>query len=453
VASSHAFPKHFLWGTATSSYQVEGAVHADGRGSSVWDTFSHTRGNTFQGQSGDIAVDHFHRYKEDVALMKELGAKAYRFSVAWPRIFPTGVGAPNSRGLDFYRNLLDELQSAGIVPFCTLFHWDLPQALEDKGGWTNPDTGKAFAEYAAYVTGALSDRVSHWITMNEFNSFIDAGYGSGGMAPGRRLSRKELAQTRHYALCAHGMAVQAVRAAAKVPVKVGLAEDTQGFMPAVSEPANIAAAKAAIREENARFTTALLEGKYTDHYLKSLGADAPQFTPEDLKTLSTPLDFFGVNIYTSTEVMSADTPLGYKLVKRPPSYPRMASPWLAFNPQSLYWTPKLIHSVWGVKDIFITENGCSCEEPDNCNDTIADSDRILFLRNYIEQLQKGISEGVPVRGYFLWSLLDNFEWGSGFSKRFGIVHVDLKTLQRTPKLSFEFYRRLIAESENSGYVI
>src|SRR5579875_3698689 len=247
----HRFPDDFLWGTATAAYQVEGAVHEDGRGPSIWDTFSHTPGKTFQGETGDVADDFYHRYPQDIALMKRLGIKTFRFSVAWPRIFPQGTGSPNQKGLDFYRKLVSALREADIEPYATLFHWDLPQALQDKGGWQNQATSHAFADYAAYVVGQMSDQVTNWMTINEFDSFIDGGYGGGGMAPGLSLPRGALMQTRHNAVLAHGLAVQAIRAAAKRPIQVGLAEDISGAMPAIEDAAQIQAAEKAIRELNA----------------------------------------------------------------------------------------------------------------------------------------------------------------------------------------------------------
>ena len=290
----HRFPQNFLWGTATAAYQVEGAVHEDGRGPSIWDTFAHTPGKTFQGQTADVADDFYHRYKEDIALMQHLGVKGFRFSIAWSRVFPTGTGTPNPKGLDFYKHLTDALHAAGIEPFCTLFHWDLPQALENKGGWTNRATSHAFADYAHYTVSQLSDRITHWMTTNEFDSFIDGGYGTADNAPGLRLPRKELAATRHNAVLAHGLGVQAIRAAATRPVLVGLAEDISGAMPAIADPAHIRAAEIAIREENAQYITVILEGRYTDHYLETLGPDAPKFTPDELRTIATPLDFLGI---------------------------------------------------------------------------------------------------------------------------------------------------------------
>jgi len=440
----HRFPQNFIWGTATAAYQVEGAVHEDGRGASVWDTFAHTPGKTFENQTADVTDDFYHRYKEDVALMQRLGVRGFRFSIAWPRVFPQGTGTPNPKGLDFYKRLLDALQEANIEPFCTLFHWDLPQALEDQGGWTNRATAQAFADYAHYTVSQLSDRISHWMTINEFGSYVDAGYGLGVSAPGHHLPRKAWMQTRHNAVYGHGLAVQAVRAAATRPVKVGLAEDITGVMPAVEDPAHIHAAEIGLREENAWHVTAIFEGRYTDHYLQSLGPDAPVFTADEMKTIATPIDFLGVNIYTTREAIPSDAAPGYQMIERPASYPHTASAdWLFFNPQATYWTPKLVNTIWGVKELYITENGCSSDDILRPDGRVLDSDRILYLRNYLSQMQRGIAEGVPIRGYFLWSILDNYEWASGFSKRFGITYVDFETQKRTPKLSYDFYREVI----------
>jgi beta-glucosidase len=443
LSVSQSFPTDFVWGSATASYQVEGAVHEDGRGQSIWDTYSHMPGKIVNNDTGDVADDHYHRYMEDVVLMKWLGLKGYRFSVAWPRVFPSGTGTPNPKGLDFYDRLLDELSAAGIVPYCTLFHWDLPQALQDKGGWANPDTAKAFADYAGFVAGKLSDRIRNWMTVNELGSYIDSGYGpTSHIAPEVKLGRAALAQTRHYAIWAHGLAVQSIRAAAKHPVRIGFAHDIKGTMPAIETPEHIEAAATAMREMNASYSTVILEGRYLDSYLAGLGADAPRFTTEEMRTISAPLDFFGANVYTTTSVMAADNKAGYVVLPRPTSYPRMTSRWLFVAPEALYWTPRLIARNWGVKEIFITENGCSCDDT-LVDGKVLDTDRVMYLRQYLTQLQRAVSEGVPVKGYFLWSLLDNYEWSEGYSKRFGITYVDFKSQRRTPKLSAQFYRTVI----------
>lgn len=444
----HSFPKGFLWGTATAAYQVEGAWNVDGRGPSVWDTFSKTPGKTRNGDTGDVADDFYHRYKDDILLMKDLGIKGFRMSLSWPRIFPQGTGAPNEKGLDFYKRLLDALHTAGIEPYVTLFHWDLPQALEDKqGGWRSRDTAQAFGDYAAFCATHLSDRVTNWMTINEFRSYIEGGYGNNPHhAPGIATSRKVLAQTRHYALLAHGLAVQAIRAHAKNKPRVGIAEDMHGAMPAIETPENIRAAERAIRDFNEMYAVPMYEGKYPDRYLKGLGADAPSFTAAELKIISSPMDFTGVNIYTTQEVVASDNPDGYTAIRRPSTYPHLMADWLFYNPQALYWTPKLMSRVWGIREMYITENGCSAEDKMNDAGKVMDTDRINYLRNYLTQLQRGVSEGVPVKGYFLWSMLDNFEWSKGYAERFGITYVDYKTQKRTPKLSFDFYKNVIARN-------
>ena len=340
--SGRRFPQGFLWGSATASYQVEGAVKEDGRGASVWDTFSHTPGKTHNGDTGDVADDSYHRYQEDVAVMKELGLKACRFSVAWPRIFPQGTGTPNGKGVDFYLRLTDELLRNGIQPFCTLYHWDLPQTLEDKGGWQNRDTAEHFAQYAGYMAGKLGDRVKSFMTMNEIRSFTELGYGNGIHAPGLQLGAQKLAQVKHHAVLGHGLAVQAIRAAApRVPV--GLADNVEACTPAIEKPDYLAAAQHAMREENAPYLTVMMEGRYTDLYLKRLGADAPRFTPAELKAISAPLDFVGLNIYTATYVRPSAGEAGYEKISNPQSFPHFVSPWLTVGPEALYWSPKLVH--------------------------------------------------------------------------------------------------------------
>jgi beta-glucosidase len=442
------FPEGFLWGSATASYQVEGAVHEDGRGMSIWDTFSHTPGKTHDGDTGDVADDHYHRYKEDIGLMTDLGLKTYRFSVAWPRIFPTGTGARNPKGFDFYDRMLDTLLAAKIAPYCTLYHWDLPQALEDKGGWQNRDTAKAFAEYAAVVAEHLSDRVKHFMTVNELSTFVELGYGTGVHAPGLKLPLKELAQVRHYAVLGHGLAVEAIRAHAKPGTKVGFADNLTAVAPMIESAEDIQAAKTATREENAMYGTVIREGRYTDAYLKKLGADAPKFTAEEMKTIASPIDFTGLNIYTGVYARAdSSSELGYALVKAPASYPHMYSPWILVAPETLYWAPKLVSELWGAehgaKELYITENGCSSADVLTSDGRVYDSDRIMYLRNYMTQLHRAVSEGVPVKGYFLWSLLDNYEWADGYEKRFGITYVDFQTQKRTPKLSSEYYKEVI----------
>ncbi len=441
------FPDGFLWGTATASYQVEGAVAEDGRAPSVWDTFSKTPGKTVNGATGDVATDHYHRYKEDIQLMKALGVKVYRFSIAWPRVFPQGSGAPNPKGLDFYNKLVDELLANDIQPFATLYHWDLPQALQDKGGgWENRDTAEAFGNYAGYVAEKLTDRVKHVFTINEFGAFVELGYRIGIHAPGVKLPPGRFNQTRHHAVLGHGLAVQAIRAKGKPGTKVGLAENMTICAPIMETPEHIEAATQATRQLNAQYMTVIQEGKYTDAYLAAAGADAPKFTAEELKIISSPCDFVGINIYTPIYVRADSSPLGFAVVPHPQSAPHMASPWLFVGPEALYWGPRHVAKIWGAKEIYITENGCSSSDVPAADGMVYDSDRVMYLRNYLSQLQRATADGVPVKGYFLWSLMDNFEWADGYTNRFGIHYVDYATQKRTQKMSAKFYKEVIARN-------
>jgi beta-glucosidase len=446
--ASTSFPSGFIWGTATSAYQIEGAVKEDGRGQSIWDTFSHTPGKIRDHTNADRANDHYHRYKEDVGLIKGLGVKAYRFSIAWPRVFPDGTGAPNPKGLDFYNRLLDELLANGIEPFATLYHWDLPQALQDRvGGWQSSETSKAFANYAGYVAERLSDRVKSFFTVNEVGRFVNFGYGWGIDAPGLKLPPAALNQVHHNVALGHGLAVQAIRAKARAGVKAGAAENIAACLPAIDTPENIVAAEIATRELNAGFLNVVLTGKYTDGFLKYAGKDAPKFTDAELKIISSPNDFVGLNIYAPQfYVVASDKAPGFKVLPFPASFPRMNSDWLRVGPETAYWVPRLSAKIWNIDTIYISENGASADDQIAADGNVYDLDRIMYLRNYLTQLQRATAEGVPVRGYFLWSLMDNFEWIYGFDKRFGLYRVDFDTLRRTPKLSAAFYRNIIARN-------
>jgi beta-glucosidase len=443
-----SFPTGFVWGTATSAYQIEGAVDEDGRGRSIWDTFAHTPGKIGDHTNADRANDHYHRYQEDVRLIRELGVRAYRFSIAWPRVFPQGSGAPNPRGLDFYDRLLDELLANDIEPFATLYHWDLPQALQDRwGGWQSSDTAKAFADYAGYVAERLSDRIRKIFTVNEPGRFVNFGYGWGIDAPGLKLPQAELNQVRHHVALGHGLAVQAIRARGRAGTKVGPAENIAACLPAIDTPANIHAAEIATRELNAGFLNVILEGRYTDAFLEYAGANAPKYTPDELKIISAPNDFVGLNIYAPQYyVVASDQAPGFTVLPFPPSFPHMKSEWLRIGPETIYWVPRLAAKVWNLDTIYISENGTSAADTVAADGSVYDIDRIMYLRNYLAQLQRATSEGVPVRGYFLWSLMDNFEWIYGFEQRFGLYRVDFDTLRRTPKLSVSFFRNVIARN-------
>ena len=442
------FPKGFVWGTATSSYQIEGAVNEDGRGPSIWDTFSHTAGKIADHSNGDRANEHYHRYKEDVALIKALGVKAYRFSIAWPRVFAEGTGTPNPKGLDFYNRLIDELLANGIEPYATLYHWDLPQALEDRvGGWRSSETSKAFGDYSGYVAARISDRVRNIFTINEAGRFLNFGYGWGIDAPGLKLPTGELNQARHNVVLGHGLAVQAIRASARKGTRVGMAENIAACVPVFATPEHIRATEMATRELNAALLGVTLEGRYTDGFLEFSGKDAPKFTPEELKIIGSKTDFVGLNIYAPQFYIAAsDKKPGWDVLPFPSSFPHMNSEWLRIGPEVIYWAPKIAAKIWNIDTIYISENGTSSEDKLRDNGKVFDLDRISFLRNYLAQLQRATSEGVPVKGYFLWSLMDNFEWIFGYEKRFGLYHVDFQTQVRTPKLSAAFYRDVVARN-------
>ena len=455
------FPEGFFWGTATASYQIEGAWNEDGKGPSIWDTYAHTPGNMRNNDTGDVANDHYHRYTEDVQLMKSIGQTAYRFSISWPRIFPNGTGQPNAKGLDFYDRLADELVAAGIAPFATLYHWDLPQALQDKGGWQNRDVTKAFADYAGYVAEKLSDRIGHFFTINEFRSFTEAGYRgfrvpapgtpegyrTVHLAPGLSLPLGEFHQVRHHAVLAHGLAVQAIRANGRQGTKVGPAENIETAVPLIESPENINAAERATREMNAPFLTVMLEGKYTDKYLEDTGKDAPKFTDEDLKIIGSPLDFVGINVYVPYYVVATGDAPGWKVIPFASGHAKSAIAGFPISPEVLYWAPKHVQTLWGAKEIYITENGCASEDVIAEDGKVYDTDRIMFMRAFLTQLQRATSDNVPVNGYFYWSAMDNLEWTAGFGNRYGIVYVDFKTQQRTPKASADFFRECARKNE------
>ncbi|MDE3199721.1 MAG: beta-glucosidase [Acidobacteriota bacterium] len=435
------FPEGFKWGCATAAYQIEGGAKADGRGPSLWDVFSHTPGKTHNGDTGDVADDSYHLYKTDVQLLKALGVQTYRFSISWSRVFPEGKGKLNQKGLDYYNNVVDELLANGITPYITLFHWDTPAGL--RGGWQSRDTSKAFADYAAFMGKHLGDRVKHWMTTNEFVCFTDLGYKQGTFAPGLKLADGPVNQIRHHAILAHGLGVQALRANTPAGTQVGLAENATVWVPIMESDADIKAAQRATRLMNAPFLTALMEGKYIDEYLEHEGANAPKVEPGDMEAIASPLDFVGLNIYTPSYVRADDSPLGFVVEKMPTSYPHMASPWIQISPECIYWGVRNVCDLWSPKGIYITENGTSSDDVLESDGHVYDVDRVMYLRNHLANLHRASAEGYPVQGYFLWSLMDNFEWADGYSKRFGIHYVDFKTEKRTPKQSAYWYKDLI----------
>ena len=438
------YPKGFLWGCATASYQVEGGAKADGRGPSLWDVFSHTPGKTHSGDTGDVADDSYHLYKEDVQLLKNLGVGVYRMSISWSRVFPTGKGEVNQKGLDYYNRVVDELLANNITPYITMFHWDTPAALTD--GWQSRDTSKAFADYCAYVTKHLGDKVKHWMTTNEFICFTDLGYKIGQFAPGLKLPAAQVNQVRHHGILAHGLGVQAIRANTPKGTQVGLAENASIFAPVMETTEHIEAARKATRDQNAPFLTTVLDGKYPETYLEEQGANAPKVEAGDMEAIGSRLDFVGLNTYNPSYVRADASPKGYVVETMPSSYPHMFSPWIQIGPECIYWTVRNVCDIWKEKvpAVFITENGTSSDDVLTANGRVEDVDRVMYLRNHLTQLHRAVSEDYPVKGYFLWSLLDNFEWADGYSKRFGIHYVDFKTQKRYPKLSAEWYKNAIA---------
>jgi beta-glucosidase len=448
VAASADFPEGFLWGVATSAFQIEGAVAADGRGPSIWDTFSHTPGRIRDGDTADVACDHYHRYPEDVRLMADLGVGAYRFSAAWSRIQPDGRGAPDQRGLDFYRRLTDELHEHGIAPCLTLYHWDLPQALEDAGGWLNRDTAERFAEYAGHVATALGDRVPLWITLNE--PFVQAafGYALGFHAPGRNLLGSSFPAT-HHLLLGHGRAVQALRAALPAGPQVGVTHSLLPAWPATDSPEDWAAASRLEDLQIHTYVSPVLRGTYPDRLAELYpGADLGVIHDGDLATTAAPLDFLGVNYYSPNVVKAAapDNPLGFEFAPLPGV--EVTSFGWPVVPEAFTELLTSLRTWYGdaLPPIYITENGaCYDDEPD-AKGFVQDDERISYVERHLAALRASMEAGVDVRGYFLWSLIDNFEWAEGYSKRFGLVRVDDPTQARIPKASFGWYRDLIRGS-------
>jgi beta-glucosidase len=368
-------------------------------------------------------------------------------SVAWPRVFPDGTGKPNEEGIAYYERVVDELLANGIDPYVTLYHWDLPQALQDRvGGWESSETSKAFAEYAGYVSRRLSDRVHHFFTTNEFVCFTDLSYKIGQFAPGLRLPPAQANQVRHNGILGHGLAVGAIREMARTGTMVGLAENANVYVPVMETPEHITAAQKATVVLNGAFLSPVLSGEYPDAYLSREGAAAPKYTPAEMKAIGSPLDFVGLNVYQPDYVMADDSPLGFRVLPKQTSFPRMASPWLYVGPEVIYWAIRNVSEIWKPKALYITENGCSADDVVEPDGHIYDTDRLMYLRNHLANVQRAAAEGYPIKGYFLWSLMDNYEWADGYSKRFGIHYVDFKTQKRTPKLSAAFYRETISRN-------
>jgi beta-glucosidase len=436
------FPERFLWGCATSAYQIEGSPLADGAGPSIWQRFTHTPGRTLNGDTGDVACDHYRRYAADVAVMHELGMQAYRFSVSWSRILPAGKGCVNPAGLDFYDRLVDALVARGIAPIVTLFHWDLPAALDDLGGWLNPDVARWFADYAAIVYRRLDDRVTRWATLNEPWVVADGGYLHGALAPGHR-SRFEAPIASHHLLRAHGAAVQAYRAEGKH--EIGIVVNLEPQVAATADPADLAAANRVDAYMNRQYLDPVFRGSYPPELAEIFGEAWPSWPDADLALIRQPIDFVGVNYYTRSVRRHdpAAWPLHAAVVRQPQStYTETA--WevhpAAFT-DVLIW----VQQRYGNPAIYVMENGAAFYDPPVAEaGRVRDPLRVSYLRGHLRAAHAALVAGVDLRGYMVWSLLDNLEWSLGFSKRFGIVHVDFASLERTPKDSARYYARVIA---------
>ncbi|HEY2551477.1 MAG TPA: GH1 family beta-glucosidase [Streptosporangiaceae bacterium] len=441
-----SFPAGFAWGAATSAYQIEGAVAEDGRGDSIWDTFCRRPGAIRDGHTADVAADHYHRWREDVALMADLGLTAYRFSLAWPRIQPDGSGQANSRGLDFYDRLTDTLLAAGIAPVPTLYHWDLPQPLEDQGGWLSRETALRFGDYAWLAGQRLADRVGLWITLNEPFVVTAFAYALGIHAPGRTLMLDAL-PTAHHQMLGHGLATAALRSAGVR--QVALTNNYSPVWPATDSPADIAAAQAYDTMHNRLFTDPVLLGRYPDLSAFGVGEAGLDCVREaDLEVISGSIDALGVNYYNPTRISALPgSPLPFQL-EPIPGYPVTAFGWPVI-PAGLTEVLRLLRDRYEVDlpPVYITENGCSTADSVAPDGTVDDQPRIRYLDGHIRAVHDAISSGVDVRGYFTWTLTDNFEWSEGFHQRFGLVHVDFESQRRTPKASFGWYRDLIAAQQ------
>jgi len=437
------FPSDFVWGFAAAAPQIEGAAFEDGKSASVWDTFARQPGKVHDGDTLDVACDHYHRYADDLALMAALGARHYRLSIAWPRICPNGDEQLNEAGLAFYDRLIDKALELGLTPWVTMFHWDLPQALEDRhGGWRSRATADAFKPYAEALVKRYGNRVKHWITLNEIVCFTRHGYGDGAKAPGLQMPEQIVNQTYHHALLAHGHAVRAVREFGGPGAIVGLTDCSEAMIPLVECAADIEATRAAFISENTRVLEPIYRGRYHPDYLQQAGADAPHVQAGDMQAISQPTDFLGLNIYRGRFVR-AGADGKPEILPFPPSFPCADATWLKLTPQAIYWGPRLAAEVYGVPSIHITENGAGYNDLPPVGGEVLDLHRRDYVRNYLREVQRAIDDGVPIDGYFLWSFMDNFEWADGYARRFGVVYCDFETQVRTPKASAYWYSEVM----------
>ncbi len=443
------FSENFVWGAATSAYQIEGAVKEDGKGEHIWDVYVKEPGHIYGGHNGNSACDHYHRFREDVSIMKEIGIMAYRFSIDWSRVLPEGFGSVNERGIAFYDSLIDELLKNGIEPYITLHHWELPYEIYKRGGWMNPQIVEWFGEYARLIAGRFSDRVTHFFTLNEPQCFVGLGYLTGDHAPGIKAPLRDTFEMAHNALKAHGRAVQMLRQYGKQRLTVGYAPTCGMCYPETEKAEDIEAARQALFAMNqddrnwtwnvSWWSDPVLLGNYPEEGLKRYEPYLPRITDEDMKLIAEPIDVYGQNIYNGRCIRMSRDGMPEE-VKRCEGFPKTAVSW-PVTPEALYWGPKFLYERYR-KPIYITENGMSCHDVVSIDGKVHDPNRTDFLARYLKELKRAAEE-IDLRGYFHWSLMDNFEWEKGYSERFGLVYVDYQTQQRMKKDSAYWYRDVI----------
>jgi beta-glucosidase len=448
-----SFPNNFTWGAAAASYQIEGAANEDGRGLSVWDTFAAHPGAVLRGESGAVACDHYHRFRDDVQLMRQLKLQAYRFSISWPRVLPDGDGKPNEKGLAFYDQLVDELLKANVTPYCTLFHWDYPYELYKRGGWLNRDSVRWFADYATLIAQRLGDRITNWMTLNEPQCFVWLGHEQGIHAPGVKLPRRDVLTIAHHALMAHGAAVQALRAHCKAKPTIGWAPCGLVKFPTTESERDITAARNGTMSvgtdlwNNTWFSDPACLGHYPHDGLTFFAKDLPTFSDADMKLINQPLDFYGMNVYAGREVRANDAGEP-EYIPEKGEWPYTAIRWRV-TPDALYWGVRF-HAERYRLPIVITENGLSSMDWIALDGQVHDPNRIDFTTRYLRALKRAIDERYAVRGYFHWSLMDNFEWAFGYQERFGLTLVDYPTQRRIIKDSGHWYAKVI---ESNGAML
>jgi beta-glucosidase len=445
------FPRHFIWGAATASYQIEGAAHEDGRGSSIWDDFAATPGETYQSHNGEVAADHYHRIEEDTNLMVQLGLSAYRFSIAWPRILPSGRGSINQVGLDFYDRLVDTLLAKGIEPFATLYHWDLPSPLEQEGGWLNRATAYAFADYAEIVVRRLGDRVAHWITLNEPWCSAYLGYGIGTHAPG--LSDRQAAiNAAHHLLLGHGLAVPRMRTHLPSTAQVGITLILNQVYGADERAETARDVELTNEFSNSWFLDPIYRGTYPERFFEHMALNPPPIQEHDLKCISAPLDFLGVNNYSRILVRGTRTPSLADRCEYVSPVPNACYTDLGWEiyPNGLRDVLVNVGRNYPVGKLYVTENGAAFPDVWDGSDTVSDPRRVDYLRGYIMACAEAIEQGAPLCGYFVWSLMDNFEWSEGYAKRFGVVYIDYPTQRRLIKESGYWYAALLNAFRKGG---